>query len=51
MIPELGQFALVLALAVALLQCSIPLIGAARDNAVWMAIARPAARTQFALGV
>ena len=51
MIPELGQFALVLALAVALLQCSIPLIGAARDNAVWMAIARPAARTQFALVV
>ncbi len=51
MIPELGQFALVLALAVALVQCSIPLIGAARDNAVWMAIARPAARTQFALVV
>jgi cytochrome c-type biogenesis protein CcmF len=49
MIPEVGQFALVVALAVALLQCVVPLIGAARGNAVWMAIARPAARLQFGL--
>ncbi len=49
MIPEVGQFALVVALAVAILQCVVPLAGAARGNAVWMALARPAARVQFLL--
>ncbi len=46
MIPELGQFALVLALCLALAQAVLPLAGAARGNAAWMAAARPAAQGQ-----
>ncbi|HZD20248.1 MAG TPA: heme lyase CcmF/NrfE family subunit, partial [Burkholderiales bacterium] len=49
MIPELGQFALALALAVALLQAVMPIAGAARGDASWIALARPAARTQALL--
>jgi cytochrome c-type biogenesis protein CcmF len=49
MIPEIGHFALILALFVAIAQCALPLIGAARGNLVLMAVARPAARVQFAL--
>ena len=49
MIPEIGHFALILALLVALVQGSFPIIGAARGNAVWMGLARPAARAQFLL--
>ena len=47
MIPELGQFALCLALGLALAQCALPLAGAARGNAAWMAVARPAAQGQL----
>ncbi|WP_077002274.1 heme lyase CcmF/NrfE family subunit [Variovorax sp. KK3] len=47
MIPELGHFALVLALAMALVQGSLPLAGAARGHAGWIALARPAAVAQF----
>ena len=47
MIPEVGQFALLLALAVGLIQGTVPLIGAARGRADWMAVARPAAQTSF----
>jgi cytochrome c-type biogenesis protein CcmF len=47
MIPELGQFALILALTLALAQCVLPIAGAARGNATWMAVARPAAQGQF----
>ena len=47
MIPEIGHFALVLALAVALVQAIVPLIGAARSNAGWMAIAAPSSVVQF----
>ena len=47
MIPELGHFALLLALAMALVQATLPLAGAARDHPGWMALARPAARAQF----
>ncbi|HET7366681.1 MAG TPA: heme lyase CcmF/NrfE family subunit [Burkholderiales bacterium] len=49
MIPELGQFALALALAVALVQAVMPIAGAARGEASWIALARPAARTQALL--
>lgn len=49
MIPELGHYALILALCVALVQSSIPLIGAANGNYHWMAVARPAARAQLLL--
>jgi cytochrome c-type biogenesis protein CcmF len=49
MIPELGRFALMIALAVAALQGTLPIIGAARGRADWIALARPAARAQFLL--
>jgi len=49
MIPELGQIALLLALGVAVIQGTIPLIGAARSRADWMSFARPAAQTHFVL--
>jgi cytochrome c-type biogenesis protein CcmF len=47
MIPEIGQLALVLALCIALVQGTLPLIGAARGDTAWMALARPAARGQL----
>ena len=47
MIPELGHFALILALCVALVQGIVPLAGAARNNHAWMALARPAALLQL----
>ncbi|MBN1238462.1 MAG: heme lyase CcmF/NrfE family subunit [Gammaproteobacteria bacterium] len=47
MIPEFGHFALILALCLALAQAVLPLAGAARGNAHWMALARPAAAGQF----
>ncbi len=49
MIPELGHFALILALLVALAQSVLPLIGAHRRNAALMGVARPAALAQFGL--
>ena len=49
MIPELGQIALLLALAVALIQATLPLAGAARGRTDWMAFARPAAQAHFVL--
>lgn len=49
MIPEIGHFALILALLVALVLGTFPIIGAARGNAVWMGLAKPAARAQFFL--
>jgi cytochrome c-type biogenesis protein CcmF len=47
MIPEIGQFALGMALCLALVQSVMPLAGAQFGNANWMAVARPAARGQF----
>ena len=47
MIPELGQFALVLALCLALVQGTLPLVGAARGNAALMSVGRSAAHGQF----
>ena len=41
MIPELGQIALILALAVALAQASLGFAGAARGRADWMGLVRP----------
>jgi cytochrome c-type biogenesis protein CcmF len=49
MFIELGHFALALAMAVAFVQSTVPLIGAAKNNAAWMAVSRPAAVAQFAL--
>ena len=47
MIPEFGLFALVVALVCALLQSSLPLIGAAKNIPAWISVARPAAQAQF----
>ena len=47
MIPEIGHYALLLALAVALAQASVPLIGAQRDDAALMEMARSTALAQF----
>jgi len=49
MIAEIGHFALVLALVVALLQGVVPLIGAQRNDAGWIAVACPAALVQLGL--
>ncbi|KJV32033.1 heme lyase CcmF/NrfE family subunit [Luteibacter yeojuensis] len=46
MIPELGQFALVLALLLAIAQGVLPIVGAWRGNGALMAVARPAAAGQ-----
>ena len=43
MIPELGHFALILALLLAALLATLPIVGAQRGVAVWMALARPLA--------
>jgi len=48
-IPELGHFALILALALALCQGIIPMIGAHRNDSAMMAVARSAATGQFLL--
>ncbi|MBX4378023.1 hypothetical protein K4H02_23495, partial [Mycobacterium tuberculosis] len=47
MLPELGQVLLVCALLAALLQAVLPLWGAQRQRAAWMAVARPAALVQL----
>jgi len=47
MIPELGHFALILALLLAGLLGTLPLIGAHRGIAAWTALARPLAAGQF----
>ena len=49
MIPELGHFALWLALGVALVLGVVPLWGATRGRADWMALARPSAYLLFSL--
>ena len=49
MLPELGQILLVTALVVAVLQAVLPLWGAQRGYAAWIAVARPAAYAQLAL--
>jgi cytochrome c-type biogenesis protein CcmF len=47
MIAELGHLALILALAIALVQAALPLAGAAVGKAGWVAVARPAAFGQL----
>ena len=46
-VPELGQFALSLALMIALVLGTLPLIGAQRGKLAWMNVARPAAHGLF----
>jgi cytochrome c-type biogenesis protein CcmF len=47
MIAEFGHYALVLALALALVQASVPMIGARKNDPVLMAVAGPTAVGQF----
>jgi len=47
MIPEIGNFTLVVALFIALVQGVLPIAGAVRGNAVWMETARTLAFGQF----
>ena len=47
MLPEIGNFALVLALVLAIIQGSLPMIGAQLGNRQLMAVAEPAAFGQF----
>jgi cytochrome c-type biogenesis protein CcmF len=47
MIAEFGHYALVLALALALVQASVPMIGARKNDLVLMAVAGPTAVAQF----
>jgi cytochrome c-type biogenesis protein CcmF len=47
MIPEIGHFALILALSLALCQGIIPLVGAHRNDEAMMAVGRTAANGQF----
>ncbi len=44
MIPEIGHFALILALCMALAQGILPLVGAHKGIPSWVAVAKPAAR-------
>jgi cytochrome c-type biogenesis protein CcmF len=47
MIPEIGNFALILAMLLALIQGTLPIIGAARGIPSWVALARPVVQGQF----
>ena len=47
MIPEIGQFALVIALVLSVFQFAVPLAGVWKNNPQWMAIGRTAAYGQF----
>src|SRR5919198_252815 len=47
MIAEFGHYALVLALALALVAASVPMVGARKNDSVLMAVAGPAALAQF----
>src|SRR5438034_1687433 len=47
MVPEIGQFALIIALLLALTQATLPLLGAARGNQSWIGVAAPAGQAQF----
>ena len=49
MTPEIGHFALILALCVSLVQGTLPLLGAHKGRAEWLALARPAAQTSFVM--
>ena len=48
MIPELGNFSMMLALCLALIQGIMPIAGSFLGNARWMALAKPAATGQCA---
>ncbi|MDH3831224.1 MAG: c-type cytochrome biogenesis protein CcmF, partial [Gammaproteobacteria bacterium] len=47
MIPELGNFALILSLCLAVVLATVPMIGSLNNTPGWVALARPAALGQF----
>ncbi|TXI18764.1 MAG: heme lyase CcmF/NrfE family subunit [Nitrosomonas sp.] len=47
MIPEIGNFSLILALLLAVVQGTLPIIGATRGIPSWIALARPVVQGQF----
>jgi len=47
MIPEIGHFALILALCVTLIQTILPVVGLAARKPAWVSAARPAAQAQL----
>lgn len=47
MTPELGEFSLILALCLSAVLAIVPLIGAARQNMLWMSFAQPLVKMQF----
>jgi cytochrome c-type biogenesis protein CcmF len=49
MIPELGHFALILALCISIIQTVFPIAGAQLGYSRWVALARPATYLQFTL--
>ncbi len=49
MIPELGHFALILALGLAVIQTAVPIYGVVRNRADCLAVAAPAAIGQFVM--
>ncbi|HEX9720498.1 MAG TPA: cytochrome c biogenesis protein CcsA, partial [Ramlibacter sp.] len=49
MIPEIGHFALILSLCVAVVLGTLPLVGAQQGRREWLVLARPAAQVMFLL--
>jgi cytochrome c-type biogenesis protein CcmF len=47
MIPELGEFALILALCLSAMLAIVPLLGTFQHNSLWMNYAKPLATAQF----
>ena len=47
MIPELGQYALILALCLSVALSIVPLVGAQTNNVIWMGYARPLSKGVF----
>jgi len=47
MIPELGHMALILALSLAIMQSTLPIVGAHKGIASWIAVAKPVALAQL----
>ena len=49
MIPEIGHFALILALGLSILLAILPMVGASKGLFTWVSFAKPAVRAQFLL--
>lgn len=47
MVPEIGHFALIIGLCLAVVQTVLPIVGAGLGKQSWMAVARPVAQGQF----